>query len=277
LPLDRHLPLFVVVKNQRTPLRTCVFLFLAIVLLPPRPGLAQDAPPPSLLPGWITPTPKGLLPDAALLRQIVATSENRANDEREPDDGLYVETGNMITGEGWISAGSGYRRHVLDDRLLVDVSTAVSWNLYNLAQASVEVSRLAHDRVTVVAQLMYQDFLQVEYFGLGNGSREADQSGYRFKNTDVVGCATVKATRWLSVSGHVGDILRPRLLAAARPRVLCPSTVDLFSEASAPGILGPPSFVHADVPVAADLRDHKGHPTGGGLYQFVAARCWGAQ
>src|SRR5712692_10227240 len=110
----------------------------------------------------------------------------------------------------------------------LDVSAAVSWKLYNVAQASVEVSHLAHDRLTVGAQLMYQDFLQVEYFGLGNGSREADQSGYRFKNTDVVGYATVKATRWLSVSGRVGDILRPRLLAAAGPGVLFPSTVDLF-------------------------------------------------
>ncbi len=183
----------------------------------------------------------------------------------------------MITGEGWISAGPGYRRHVVDERMLLDVSAAVSWNLYNVAQASVEVPHLAHDRLTVGAQLMYQDFLQVEYFGLGNGSLESDQSGYRFKNTDVVGYATVQATRWLSVSGRVGDILQPRLLAAAGPRVLVPSTVDLFSDASAPGILGPPSFLHGDVLVAADLRDHKGHPTGGGLYEFVAARGWGAQ
>jgi len=29
--------------------------------------------------------------------------------------------------------------------------------------------------------------------------------------------------------------------------------------------------LHGDVLVAADLRDQKGHPTGGGLYQFVAA------
>src|SRR4029077_18646406 len=101
--------------------------------------------------------------------------------------------------------------------------------------------------------------------------RVSDQSGYRFRNTDVVGYATVQATRWLSVSGRFGDILQPRLSAAAGPRVIVPSTVDGFSDASAPGILGPPSFLHGDVLVAADLRDHKGHPTGGGLYQFVAA------
>jgi hypothetical protein len=100
-----------------------------------------------------------------------------------------------------------------------------------LAQASVEVPHLAHDRRTVGSQLMYQDFLQVEYFGLGNDSRASAQNGYRFKNTDFVGYATVQATRWLSVGGRFGDILRPRLSAAAGPRVLGPGTVDLFSDA----------------------------------------------
>jgi hypothetical protein len=233
--------------------RIGVLLVFCILLLAPSPGFAQEAPPPSLPPGWITLTPKGLVAEPALVRKLVGTSESTVGDEREPADGLYVETGNMITGEGWISAGPGYRRRLLDDQLLIDVSAAVSWKLYNVAQASVELPHLAHDRQTVGAQVIHQDFLQVDYFGLGNDSRASDQSAYRFKNTDVLG------------------ILRPSLSAAAGPRVPVPSTVDLFSDPSAPGILAQPSFLNGDVLVAADLRDHKGHPTGGGLYQFVAA------
>jgi len=263
--------LFVVVKNHRTPSRICVLLFLSILVLAPRPGFAQEAPPPSLPPGWITPTPKGLVAEPALLRKLVSTSESTVGDERSPADGLYVETGNMITGEGWISLGPGYRRHVLDGRLFIDVSAAVSWKVYNVEQASVELPGLAHDRLTVGAQVIRQDFLQVDYFGLGNDSHASDQSAYRFTNTDTFGFATVRATRWLSVSGRFGGILRPSLSAAAGRSVPLPSTVDLFSDASAPGIVAQPSFLHGDVLVAADLRDHKGHPTGGGLYQFVAA------
>jgi len=184
---------------------------------------------------------------------------------------LYVETGNMITGEGWISAGPGYRRHVLDDRLLVDVSAAISWKRYNVVQASVELPHLAHDRLTVGVQGLHQDYLQVDYFGLGNDSRVSDQSAYRFKNTDIFGFATVRAARWLVVSGRFGGILHPSLSEATGPRVPVPNTVDLFSDASAPGIDTQPSFLHGDVLVAADLRDHKGHPTGGGLYQFIVA------
>jgi hypothetical protein len=246
-------------------------LFFVLMLAPGPAAWAQDPQAAGVPPGWIIPTPPGLVAEPALLRKLVSTSESTVGDEREPADGLYVETGNMITGEGWISAGPGYRRHVLDDRMLIDVSAAVSWKLYNVVQASVELPRLAHDRLTVGGQVIHQDFRQVDYFGLGNDSRASDQSAYRFKNTDIVGFATVRASRWLSVSGRLGGILRPSLSAAAGPRVLVPSTVDLFSDVSAPGILGPPSFLHGDVLVAADLRDHKGHPTGGGLYQFIAA------
>jgi len=261
-----------VVRTKHAPRRHLLLSFsILVAFAAPRPTSAQETQPGSLPPGWITPTPAGLLAEPALLRKLVATSESKASDEQEPADGLYVETGNMITGEGWISAGPGYRRHMLDRRLRVDASAAVSWKLYNVGQVSVEMPRLAHDRLTVGAQVMRQDLQQVDYFGLGNDSRVSDLSAYRFTNTDILGYATVQATRWLVLSGRFGGIPRSRLGAAGGPRVPVPSTVDLFSDASAPGILAPPSFLHGDVQVNVDLRDHKGHPTGGGLYQFIAA------
>jgi surface antigen Omp85-like protein len=258
------------VRTQHTPRHRLLLSLSILVALVPGLALAQE-PQPALPAGWIIPTVPGFLSEPALLRKLVGTSESRASDEQEPADGPYVETGNMITGEGWISAGPGYRRHVLDGRMLIDVSAAVSWKLYNVVQASVELPHLAHDRLTVGAQVMHQDFLQVDYFGIGNGSRVSDQSAYRFKNSDVLGYATVRAADWLSVSGRFGGILGPSLSEAAGPRVPVPNTVDLFSDAAAPGILAQPSFLHGDILVAADLRDHKGHPTGGGLYQFIAA------
>jgi hypothetical protein len=262
-----------VVKNNRTPFQRRVLLSLAVLamLTPGSAAFAQETQPADLPPGWIIQTPPGLIAEPALLRKLVRTSESTASDDREPGDGPYVETGNMITGEGWISAGPGYRQHVRNGRILIDVSSAVSWNLYNVVQASVEVPHLAHDRLTLGAQALHQDARQVEYFGLGNDSRASDASGYRFQNSDFIGYGTVRATSWLSVSGRFGAIPRPRLSAAAGPRVAVPSTIDLFSDASAPGIVAQPLFLHGDVLVAADLRDHKGHPTGGGLYQFVAA------
>src|SRR6266404_6021085 len=117
---------------HETASRIWVPIFLAILVLAARPGLGQEAPPPNTPSGWITPTPKGLFAEPALLRKLVGISEATVGDEKEPADGLYVETANMITGEGWISAGPGYRRHILDGRLRFDASAAVSWKLYNV-------------------------------------------------------------------------------------------------------------------------------------------------
>jgi outer membrane protein assembly factor BamA len=38
-----------------------------------------------------------------------------------------------------------------------------------------------------------------------------------------------------------------------------------------PGIAQPVSFIHGDVSIAADTRDHPGHPTAGGLYRAAFA------
>jgi hypothetical protein len=258
-------------RNQHS-LRHVVLLSVSILAaFVPGRASAQEASSDNVPSGWVTPTPAGLISEPALLKKLVATSESTVGDERQPADGFYIETANMITGEGWISAGPGYRRHVLDGRLRFDASAAVSWKLYNVGQVSVEMPRLAHDRVTVGAQVMRQDFQQVDYFGLGNDSHVTGQSAYRFTNTDILGYATVQPARWLAVSGRFGGIPRAELGEAHGPRVPVPNTVDLFTDATAPGIAEQPSFLHGDVQVNLDLRDHKGHPTGGGLYQFVAA------
>jgi len=61
-----------------------VLLFLFILVLAPSQGSAQEAAPPSLPPGWITPTPKGFVAEPELLRKLVGTSESTVGDEKEP-------------------------------------------------------------------------------------------------------------------------------------------------------------------------------------------------
>src|SRR5450432_2184736 len=61
LRLDRQLPCSCVVNNNRTPSSIWVLLVLSILVLAPSQGSAQEAAPSSLPPGWITPTPKGLV------------------------------------------------------------------------------------------------------------------------------------------------------------------------------------------------------------------------
>ena len=218
--------------------------------------------------GWIaSPTP-GFLREPSLLTKLAMSTDTGLGSD--PRDGFYVETGNLISGEGWISAGPGYRRRILDGRARVDMSAAVSWNYYTMAQVAFELPRLAHDRLSLGIQTRYQDSLAVDYFGLGNDSQKGDQTAYRFRNVDVLASGHVQANRWLAVDGRVGWIPRPDL-SAASGRVSVPNTVDRFTEVTAPGITSQPAFVHSDVSIVADSRDHPGHPTDGGLYRATAA------
>jgi hypothetical protein len=100
-----------------------------------------------LPPGWITAATPGMVPEPSILSKLALSTE--ATIGREPSDGFYVETGKMITGSGWLSAGPGYRRTVLDGRGRLDLSAAVSWKLYKLAQASFELPHLLRDRLSI--------------------------------------------------------------------------------------------------------------------------------
>ena len=260
--------------HQISPLRTNRNLPLAIVILllaAVSPARGQEANAPGLPPGWIPQTPTGLIGEPALLKKLMNASDGSLANDAEPKDGPYAELGDMITGAGWISAGPGYRLHLLNGRAIVDASAAISWNVYKVAQTRFEFPHLAHDRFAVGARAMYQDLVQVDYFGTGPDSLKSDQSAYRFDNYDVLGYTTVRPATWLSVNGRFGWIPSPNLSTATGRNVTVPNTVDLFDENTAPGLLTQPTFLHADASIAADWRDHAGHPTRGGLYRATIA------
>jgi hypothetical protein len=243
-----------------------------LVLLAAGASRAQE-PQPSALRGWVPPTP-GFLVEPPLLRKLVNASDGAVSGDGEPLDGPYADFGHMVTGAGWISAGPGYRRHIAGGRAMVDASAALSWNLYQVVQARVELPHLAGRHLRIGGQAMYQDLGQVEYFGLGATSREADRSVYRFRNLDVLGYADLRATRRLTFSARGGWIPTPELSAAGGWRVRAPNTIDTFTDQSAPGLLVQPSMLHADISAVVNWLDHPGHPTRGGLYRATAASYW---
>lgn len=253
--------------------KLCTLIVVATLAIPAAPAFAQqseDAGAAYQLPrGWITSPPPGLLPEPSILSKFAMSTDTALGGP--PRDGWYPQTGALITGGGWLGAGPGYRRTVLDGHGRIDVSAALSWNLYTAAQVSFELPELVRGRLSLGAQARYQDARQVRYFGLSNDSSRSDQSAYRFGNFDVLGTGRLQANRWLSIDGRAGWIPRPDLSAAAGPRVSVPNTVDMFSETTAPGVHTQPAFLHSDVAVVANALDHSGHPTAGGLYRATAA------
>jgi hypothetical protein len=214
-------------------------------------------------------TDSGLLAEPGFIRRAMNRADHELTQSGEPKDGFYPELGNMITGSGWIAAGPGYRHHLLDGQAVVNVSAAVSWKFYKMAQGRFELPHLAKDHLTVGSQVIYQDLLQVNYFGLGNDSLKSNRSGYRLDETDVLGYATVRTTPWLSVNGRFGWIHQAELSTMTGWSVSYPNTLSVFSDATAPGLSQQPAFLHGDVSLAADTRDYPGHPTRGGLYRVT--------
>ena len=245
-------------------------LVILLMLGSATPSLGQSQPPSTGATSATAEQP-GLLPEPSAIARAIAYADRKMNRGGEPSDGFYPEFGNMITGSGWISVGPGYRHRVLNGRARIDASGAISWNLYRMAQVHFEFPHLANDHLMLGAQAIYQDLLRVNFFGIGNATPKSDRSGFRLKGTDIVGYASVKATPSLSLNGRFGAVQRIDVSAISGRHVSYPSTVDVFSEATAPGLTQQPAFLHADVSAVMDTRNQPGHPTRGGLYRLTAA------
>jgi hypothetical protein len=183
-------------------------------------------------------------------------------------DGFYPELGGMITGSG-LSIGPGFRHHLFAERAVIDVSAAMSWRRYRAMHAQLAWPRLMNDRLSLGAQVTYQDFTRINYFGIGNESLERDRTAYRLNDVDVLGFATVRANRWLSISGRAGML---RGLDVERGTgTIHPSIGDRFDEITAPSLVRQPNYAHADIAVDADTRDVPGYPSRGGRYRLSMA------
>jgi hypothetical protein len=174
----------------------------------------------------------------------------------------------MISGSGWLSAGPGYRKYFADDQILIDGSAAVSWHLYKMVQGRFELPTLAADHLVIGAQAMWQDATQVNYFGIGPDSLEANRSLYRMQTTDVVGYATMKPYTWLSIGIESGFLKEPKLMAPGGTFMGdFPETQNLFPADPGVSLTSQPNFWHNEGSVTADTLDHHSYPSTGGLYR----------
>jgi hypothetical protein len=193
--------------------------------------------------------------------------------EGKPKAGFYPEMGNMVTGAGWISAGVGYRHWMFGQRAFVEASTGLSWRAYKMAQARFEVMPLADDRVSVGAQVRWQDLTQVNFWGIGPASLATDRSEYRLKSVNTVGYAIARPREWLHLHGRVGWLASPELLQPAGSFSRGnPSTIEVFPDDPVYRFDEQPDYLHGDAAVVVEMRDEPGYPTRGGVYRVAMSR-----
>ena len=250
---------------------------LAALVAVPRVLLAQDDaggsadPDPSPQTGAIPAAPDPQ-PTRRRLTDAIRSFMNKFDKKDGHNDGWYLELSNMITGAGWVSLGPGYRKYFLNEEAYADVSGAASWHLYKMVQGRVEAPDLTKAHVALGAQLMWQDNTQVRYFGTGEDSLEGNESLYRMRSTDLVGYASFRPVSSFTIGGAFGWLPSPDLSSPAgtfKPNL--PTTFVVFP--TDPGVTpsDQPGYLHSEIAATNDTRDHRGHPTSGGLYRVAMA------
>jgi hypothetical protein len=210
----------------------------------------------------------GLFTQPRLLTSLIDTAFGRFGDAGMPSNGFYAELSNMITGSGWISIGPGYRRYVMNDKAFIDGSAAISWRAYTMMQARFEMPQLFNDRLSVGTQTMWQNQTQINYFGIGPNSLEADQSQYQMQSLDTVGYATFRPEPQLALTGEAGFLRRPDIMSPSGPfKPALPATTAAFP--INPGVSEPfqPNYAHTELSLTSDTRDHRSYPTSGHVYR----------
>jgi len=210
----------------------------------------------------------GLFAEPRVLNDAITRAFNRFGDTGSPNNGFYLELSNMITGSGWLSIGPGYRRSIAGGAGFVDMSAAVSWRAYNMMQGRLEFPDLADKHLAIGSQVMWQDQTQINYFGIGSSSSESDKSQYRMQSIDSVAYLAIKPVPSLSFGGEYGFLRRPDVMVPGGTfKLLLPPTEEAFP--GDPGVSDAfqPNYLHGELSITSDTRDHRSRPTSGGVYR----------
>jgi hypothetical protein len=137
-----------------------------------------------------------------------------------------------------------------------------------MMQTRFEMPQLFNDRFSWGTQLMWQDQTQINYFGIGPNSVEADQSQYRLQSVDTVAYGTYRPAPSLALAGEFGFLRRPDVLSPSGPfKPFVPTTTEAFP--NDPGVSEPfqPNYAHTEVSLTSDTRNRRSYPTSGHVYR----------
>lgn len=178
-------------------------------------------------------------------------------------DGWYPRLGGMTRGSGF-AIGPGYRTHVFDEQILVNVSAGISTKGYKAADANVRWLQALDDRFELWTDFRYEDFSQEDFFGLGFASSELTRTSYDFDSAEFTVRGLMKPVAWARVGASLG-YMRPDIGPGTDERL--PSIEQLFTDLEAPGLADQPDFMHTTLFGEVDYRDAPGNPRNGGFYR----------
>jgi outer membrane protein assembly factor BamA len=188
-----------------------------------------------------------------------------------PHNGFFVEYGysHKVTGSG-VGFGGGWRHDLFDRHARVELEAGMTFKNYQLLRADFSLPRLFEERVEVGVEAYYVNQPQDDFYGLGVDSLETNRTNFLYRGTDLQARAIYKPREWANVGVRIGR-LSPSIRSGKDSNY--PSIEQVFSDATAPGLLRQPDFSYTEGFVDIDFRDEPGNARAGGRYAF-SNRLW---
>lgn len=194
------------------------------------------------------------------------------DDTGERKAGWYPVFKTNVTGDGWISIGSGYRVPFAERRVWFDTSAAYSWRGYKTVQGTLEVPDVGGSRFSIGTQVHWQDLTQVQYFGMGPDTSRDARTDYRLNTAEVIAFTSYRPSDALTFEVRAGRVSRPDL--GSSTGFFDRGYPDaMFVYPNDPGFdqTEQPGYLHTHVSATVDTRDSASHPMRGGLYRAVGS------
>lgn|GEM_PF-752073 len=143
---------------------------------------------------------------------------------------------------------------------------SLSTRLYRLAGARLDLEdMLARPGFNSHFYAVYWNYPQLDFYGIGTGSREENQVNYRSENFEfryAIGQTWADVFRTELAAGYLRTRIGP---GTAREH---PSIEEVFDEETAPGLLHEPAYYYIRPHIRWDSRDNPGYPCAGTVLDF---------
>lgn len=181
-----------------------------------------------------------------------------------PYNGFYLQYGFQWkpVGSG-VGVGGGYRHDLFDRTARIDLGGGITFRNYQMLKADFSLPYLLDERLEIGTHVVYNHNPQEDFWGLGPDSLEDNRTSFLADYTDFQVRAIVKPTHFLRAGAFFGRVAGD-IGSGTDSRY--PSTEEIFTDATAPGLALQPDFGYYELMGAIDYRDQEDNARSGGYY-----------
>ncbi len=177
--------------------------------------------------------------------------------------GLFPYFDSVYQGGG-LTGGLGYRKFY-GDNTFWEVKGLYSVLNYKLIEGGTYSRGHFNKKLNLGARLGWRDATQVDFYGVGQDSKEENKSNFRFKETYADGIADFRLRPWLPIKGTLSFENWNTMEGTGSS----PSIEEGFTPATAPGLGADTRYIHSKVSAGVDWRQSPGYSRRGGLYEVT--------